>query len=121
MKMESFTAEEVQKHSKPDSLWIINNGKVFDVTDFAGRHPGGMEALTQEGGKDATAIMQSVHSHKHSKTAYQILEKYQIGLLHCSENGKNHEEDHYEGVVTRSKAKRRKLKVRKCVTSVQFC
>uniref|UniRef100_A0A7S4DII6 Cytochrome b5 heme-binding domain-containing protein n=2 Tax=Lotharella globosa TaxID=91324 RepID=A0A7S4DII6_9EUKA len=35
-----FSAEEVAQHNKISDGWIIVEGKVFDITNFAQRHPG---------------------------------------------------------------------------------
>merc|ERR1719329_935136 len=56
-----YTMEEVEKHCTPKSLWIIMNRKVYDVTVFHKRHPGGAAVLLQMGGKDATAAATAAH------------------------------------------------------------
>lgn len=35
-----FTQADVSSHNKPDSLWIVVDGDVYDVTKFADDHPG---------------------------------------------------------------------------------
>ena len=40
-----FSAEEVQQHSTEKDAWIIHRGKVYDVSEFLGRHPGGKVIL----------------------------------------------------------------------------
>ena len=72
-----FTSEEVKQKSSADHVLIIQNEKVYNVTDFVGRHPGGADVLLQNLGKDVTQVMES--HHKHSKAAYQILSKYYTG------------------------------------------
>lgn len=39
-----FTAEEVSSHKTPDSLFIIVDEDVYDVTKFADEHPGGKKS-----------------------------------------------------------------------------
>lgn len=56
-----YTIEEVAKHNTPSSLWVIMNRKVYDVTAFHKRHPGGAAVLLQMGGKDATAAAAAAH------------------------------------------------------------
>ncbi|CAE6946893.1 unnamed protein product [Symbiodinium sp. CCMP2592] len=56
-----YTVEEVIKHNTPSSLWVIMNRKVYDVTNFHKKHPGGPGVLLQMGGKDATAAAAAAH------------------------------------------------------------
>eukprot|EP00954_Amorphochlora_amoebiformis_P029330 1393005-Amorphochlora_amoeboformis.AAC.1 len=35
-----FTMEEVSKHSTLDDGWVVVDGKVFNITNFAKFHPG---------------------------------------------------------------------------------
>jgi len=56
-----YTAEEVAEHNTEKSLWVIMNRKVYDVTVFHKRHPGGAAVLRQMGGRDATAAATAAH------------------------------------------------------------
>ena len=38
--------QEIAKHAHEDDIWIVVNGKVYDVTKFAPNHPGGAESIT---------------------------------------------------------------------------
>ena len=40
-----FTADEVQQHSTEKDAWIIHRGKVYDVSEFLERYPGGKVIL----------------------------------------------------------------------------
>ncbi|CAK9044296.1 unnamed protein product [Durusdinium trenchii] len=68
--MASITREEVQKHNKADDAWIIVDGDVYDVTKFAGVHPGGTQILLEYAGKDATEDFYALHR-------LEVLDKYQ--------------------------------------------
>ncbi|KAK7033074.1 hypothetical protein R3P38DRAFT_3313146 [Favolaschia claudopus] len=61
-----FTAEEVSKHNKEGDLWIIVDSKVFDLSKFAGMHPGGLSVLLDEdiAGQDATEAFFGLHRHE---------------------------------------------------------
>eukprot|EP00913_Durusdinium_trenchii_P027262 g25576.t1 len=48
----AYTVEEVAKHNTAASLWVIMNRKVYDVTAFHKKHPGGAGVLLQMGGKE---------------------------------------------------------------------
>ena len=74
---------EVEKHNTPDDLWVVIDGKVYDLTEvrllsarsfrlstsyltanvqFAhSGHPGGSAPIHRVAGKDATAIFQPLH------------------------------------------------------------
>jgi len=58
---QSFTLEEVAKHSSEGDSWIVIDGKVYDVSKFAKVHPGGAGILRLYAGKDATNEFFSFH------------------------------------------------------------
>ena len=74
-----FTAEEVAKHNKPDDLWIIIDGSVFDVTEWQNDHPGGKKFLRKVGGTDATKQFHKYHEPALVMRKYG--HKYKIGSL----------------------------------------
>ena len=49
-----YTRGEVALHKTPQDLWIIIDGKVYDVTNWLKRHPGGKRVIQHYGGEDAT-------------------------------------------------------------------
>ncbi|CAL1160052.1 unnamed protein product, partial [Cladocopium goreaui] len=53
-----------------DDAWIIVDGDVYDVTKFAGVHPGGTQILLEYAGKDATEDFYALHR-------LEVLDKYQ--------------------------------------------
>lgn len=71
-----FTREEVQKHDKPDDLWIIIDAKVYDITKFKAFHPGGLSVLLDEdvAGRDASDAFFGLHR-------YDVLEKASVKRL----------------------------------------
>jgi fatty acid desaturase len=85
-RQEVFTADEVALHNKLDDCFVVVHGKVYDVTDFLGRHPGGAQALAKEGraGQDVTSHFVRIG---HSNDAKKILSGMQIGVLSDLEQG----------------------------------
>ena len=77
-----YTSEEVMKHHSSDDLWMIVDGGVYDLTNFAqgerGGHPGGAEILVTYAGADGTAEFDFIN---HSKFAHRLLSRYRIGKL----------------------------------------
>ena len=41
LKRTGYTLQEIAKHSSHDDCWIIIRNKVYDVTSFVDKHPGG--------------------------------------------------------------------------------
>ena len=49
-----FTLEEIKEHDKKDDKWIVIHGKVYDISNFMKKHPGGARVIGSYGGQDAT-------------------------------------------------------------------
>ena len=49
-----YTREEVSRHNTKDDCWIILYGKVYNVTSWLDKHPGGAQLLLNHAGEDAT-------------------------------------------------------------------
>lgn len=41
-----YSKSDVSSHSKPDSLWIVVDEDVYDLTKFQEEHPGGKKSRT---------------------------------------------------------------------------
>lgn len=70
----AFTTAEVAGHDSAADAWVIVRGKVYDVTAWVPRHPGG-DLILVKAGKDCTQLFESYHS----LVARRTLEKYYIG------------------------------------------
>ena len=46
--------EELKKHNKPDDRWLLIENKVYNITTWAKKHPGGAKILGHFSGEDAT-------------------------------------------------------------------
>ncbi|ORE10824.1 acyl-CoA dehydrogenase NM domain-like protein [Rhizopus microsporus var. microsporus] len=76
--MKTYTKEEVAKHNKVDDLWVIIDGKVFDLTKFVNEHPGGKKVLLKKAGKDASKEFKTFHN---ESIMQRIGQPMQIGVL----------------------------------------
>ncbi|KAI8641838.1 cytochrome b5-like heme/steroid binding domain-containing protein [Parasitella parasitica] len=76
MSAKIHTYEEIAKHNIRTDLWMVIEGKVYDITKFVDEHPGGEEVLLDEGAKDATTAFEDVG---HTDDARDLLVKYHIG------------------------------------------
>jgi cytochrome b involved in lipid metabolism len=58
-----YSWEEVQKHTEVGDCWIVIDDKVFDVSEFMVKHPGGRWIILEQAGKDASAALRrTIHS-----------------------------------------------------------
>jgi len=77
-KTRKISAEEVKKHNKVDDLWIIIDKKVYDVTEYAEEHPGGVAAIAKNAGGDAS---KGFRGPQHPSRVFDIVDDYMIGVL----------------------------------------
>ncbi|XP_063053321.1 acyl-CoA 6-desaturase [Engraulis encrasicolus] len=78
-----FTWEEVQKHSRRGDQWLVINRKVYNISDWVKRHPGGIRVISHYAGEDATDAF--VAFHPDPKFAQKYLKALQIGELAANE------------------------------------
>ena len=69
-----FSRKESALHNQCHDCWLIAHGKVYDVTAFMSRHPGGDRAILRRAGADAT-----VDYDFHSSRAQKMWERFTIG------------------------------------------
>ena len=77
-KTRKISAEEVRKHNTVDDLWIIIDKKVYDVTEYAEEHPGGVAAIAKNAGGDAS---KGFRGPQHPSRVFDIVDDYMIGVL----------------------------------------
>lgn len=77
-RMRLYTEAQVAEHNKPDDLWLIIKGNVYDISKWAKSHPGGHLCLENMAGADATDPFENYHP------AYvweRTLPRFQIGAV----------------------------------------
>ncbi|XP_060066219.1 fatty acid 2-hydroxylase-like [Ylistrum balloti] len=92
--MRCYSDLEVKELVKQEKVIVINNDKVYDVTDFVERHPGGKHYLLDHVGEDVTNLMSKESPHQHTQAAMTILKKYCLGhyKYYQGKNGLRHRE-----------------------------
>jgi len=75
----SFTMTEVEKRNSKESCWSVIKGKVYDLTTWIDKHPGGIDKILNICGKDGTEIFEKVHGGKEKPE--NILKNFEIGVL----------------------------------------
>ncbi|KAI5970158.1 CYB5 [Candida margitis] len=73
-----YELDEISKHTTHDDVWVVINGKVYNVSSYIDEHPGGEEVILDVAGTDATEAFEDIG---HSDEAHEILERLQIGIL----------------------------------------
>ncbi|XP_028648425.1 acyl-CoA (8-3)-desaturase [Erpetoichthys calabaricus] len=74
-----FTWTEVQKHNGQGEKWLVINRKVYNISEFCQRHPGGKRVISHYAGQDATDAFTAFHLDKQVVGRY--LKPLQIGEL----------------------------------------
>ncbi|OWR50814.1 cytochrome b5 [Danaus plexippus plexippus] len=77
-----FTREEVSRRNHRQDAAIIIDNVVYDVTDFLEHHPGGIEVLLDNAGKDASKCFADVG---HSEDAKLWRAQYKVGEVVADE------------------------------------
>ncbi len=73
-----YTRDEIARHASVDDLWVIIDDKVYDLTDYVDEHPGGVDAIAKNGGRDAT---EGFKGPQHPSRVFDIVEEYRVGVL----------------------------------------
>jgi acyl-lipid (8-3)-desaturase len=56
-----FSQAEVAVHNTPSDCWLVIHGKVYDVTSYIARHPGGA-MIYVKAGRDCSHLFDSYHT-----------------------------------------------------------
>ena len=75
----TITIKQVKKNATAASCWSVVNGKVYNLTGWINKHPGGASRIIAMCGKDATKAFQQQHMGS-SRVATELA-PYQIGVL----------------------------------------
>lgn len=75
----TFSMEEVAKANSKEKCLSVVNGKVYDLTGFIAKHPGGADAVLSLCGKDGTEAFTKQHGGMEKPEAQ--LNKLEIGIL----------------------------------------
>jgi len=78
-----ISRSEVLLHASENDCWVIVRNRVYDLTKFVQRHPGGKDIILSRAGGDATSFFAVRHGHSPEKST--ILERFWIGELPANE------------------------------------
>lgn len=73
----TFTLEEVATHNTASDCYLTIKNKVYDVSTYKEKHPGGSKIITDNCGGEVTGLFASIHSNR----AWDLLGDYLVGTL----------------------------------------
>ncbi|EGR34326.1 succinate, putative [Ichthyophthirius multifiliis] len=73
-----ITWDELEKHNKQDSLWMVIDEYVYDLTKYQNQHPGGSKILITNSGKDASQQFQEA---KHPESVKELRKEFIVGKI----------------------------------------
>jgi sulfite reductase (NADPH) flavoprotein alpha-component len=80
-KDQAFYASEIVLHNDAaNGYWMVINGRVYDLTEFAHLHPGGVKIINGYAGMDATIAYQKVLHHVNPEVD-SMLGMYELGIV----------------------------------------
>lgn len=74
-----FTIEEVASHNSKEDCYTIIDSKVYDLTEWISKHPGGENAILKLCGIDGTSIFRAQHGNNPKQE--NILDGFLVGNL----------------------------------------
>uniref|UniRef100_A0AAQ4PJB2 acyl-CoA (8-3)-desaturase n=1 Tax=Gasterosteus aculeatus aculeatus TaxID=481459 RepID=A0AAQ4PJB2_GASAC len=78
-----YTWQEVQSHCSRSDQWLVIDRKVYNITQWAKRHPGGIRVISHYAGEDATEAFTAFHPDL--KWVQKFLKPLLIGELAATE------------------------------------
>jgi len=76
-----YSRADVAKHASPGDCWIIIWNKVYNISSWIPKHPGGLIILTKAGG-DSSELFESIG---HSAYARKHMQEFWIGDLEAAD------------------------------------
>ena len=80
-----ITMSELALHNSPDDCWVLFYGNVYDMSNYARRHPGGAKIITNLAGLDGTVEYERFHS----ESLLRSVQGDRVGILVEEEGGTN--------------------------------
>jgi len=74
-----YTVNTVATHNSLSSCWSIVSGKVYNLTSYINKHPGGQEQILAICGKDGTSLFEGQHGG--NMKIENILSSFYLGNL----------------------------------------
>jgi cytochrome b involved in lipid metabolism len=63
-KLRNVPKSQLQQHNTPEDCWVAIHGIVYDLTDFAKKHPAGAQPIHMLAGRDGTSVFAVIHNER---------------------------------------------------------
>lgn len=77
----TLTLQDVATHTSANDCYLAINKKVYDVSNYINKHPGGKRNITSRCGQEVTGIFASIHSN----FAWNLLAQFYIADIGTSQ------------------------------------
>ncbi|GIW67663.1 MAG: hypothetical protein KatS3mg096_531 [Candidatus Parcubacteria bacterium] len=74
-----YTLEEVSQNNSKESCWTVIRDRVYDLTEWIDKHPGGEDKVLSICGKDGTQVFERKHGGQEKPE--EALKRFEIGKL----------------------------------------
>eukprot|EP00347_Sterkiella_histriomuscorum_P023894 403333018 len=74
--LRKITKDELEKHNQEGDCWVHVNGRIYDLSNFYRKHPGGPDTIMEYAGKDGTERFEEAG---HTKGNRLEMETYLVG------------------------------------------
>ncbi|GFO18485.1 fatty acid desaturase 2 [Plakobranchus ocellatus] len=61
-KLQQFTWDQVKDKTTSEQKWLVIDGEVYNITNWARKHPGGSKVISHYAGQDATDAFKAFHN-----------------------------------------------------------
>ena len=58
--MQEYTLKQISKHKTKGDLWLVVDNKIYDVSNFLEKHPGGVKPFMKNAGKDVSKYFHGI-------------------------------------------------------------
>lgn len=73
-----YTLKQISEHKSDDDCWVAVDNRVYNITNWLSRHPGGKSILFNFAGTDCSDEFRTFHY----KPNYKLLNSFCVGTLH---------------------------------------
>ncbi|KAK1714319.1 cytochrome b5-like Heme/Steroid binding domain-containing protein [Colletotrichum lupini] len=93
----TFTPRSLRRHEfRETGLYVAIENKVYNITDYAETHPGGLQCLVENGGRDITDLFNKYHQTNRNRVLKSLQELYIGNLI---EQRQEYADDDVESLV----------------------